>query len=270
MIILKKIHNWRVLRALKKHPVHFSSWVKIRKLSCIINLSSVEKARLRILTSVLLSQKEFVGVQGLVLTDDMKLIIAAQACVPIFKLGLNYYSSFIQITVYPSAFWVKRNEVDAAGVVHLKKVLLSGESWTRGPVILSWQDIEHDMLHHNRGHNVIIHEFCHKIDMLNRGANGTPPIPATSSEKEWNNIFNNAYERLLKQVRSHHKPSINNYAAQSPIEFFAVVSEYFFTAPEHLQHNYPLVYNELTLFYQQNPIKRLTEYKTVNNKKQHY
>jgi len=265
MILLKKLQNWKVLRALKKHPVHYSDWIKIRKLSCIKYLSSVEKARLRLLTSVLLSQKEFVGVQGLVLTNEMKLIIASQACVPILKLGLNFYSSFLQITVYPSAFWVKRNEVDAAGVVHFKKVLLSGESWTRGPVILSWHDIEHDFLHHNKGHNVIIHEFCHKIDMLNRGANGTPPIPASSSEAEWNKIFNHAYERLLNQVNKHHKPSINTYAAQSPIEFFAVVSEYFFTAPEHLKHNYPRVYKELTLFYQQNPVKRITSFRNIND-----
>jgi len=264
MILLRKLHNWKVLRALKNHPVHYSNWVKIRKLSCIKYLSSVEKARLRVLTSVLLSQKEFVGVQGLFLTNDMKLIIASQACVPILKLGLNFYASFIQITVYPSAFWVNRNEIDAAGVVHFKKVLLSGESWTRGPVILSWQDIEYDLLNHNEGHNVIIHEFCHKIDMLNRGANGTPPIPASSSEDEWVRVFNHAYEQLLNQVNSHHKPSINTYAAHSPIEFFAVVSEYFFTAPEHLKHKYPRVYYELTLFYQQNPAKRITSSTKIN------
>jgi len=265
MILLRKINNWRILRSLKKYPVHYSDWVKIRKFSCIRYLSSVEKARLRTLTSVLLNQKEFVGVQGLTLTNDMKLIIAAQACVPILKLGLNFYSGFIQITVYPSAFWVKRNEIDEAGVVHLKKVLLSGESWTRGPVILSWQDIERDIRHDNNGHNVIIHEFCHKIDMLNRGANGTPPIPANSSETEWNNIFNDAFERLLKQVHTHHKTSINTYAAQSPVEFFAVVSEYFFTAPDHLQHNYHRVYDELVLFYQQNPARRLLNFKNRNN-----
>ena len=174
-----------------------------------------------------MSQKEFVGVQGLILTNEMKLIIAAQACIPVLKPELKFYSSFIQITVYPSDFWVKRNEIDEAGVVHLKKVLLSGKSWTRGPVILSWQDIKSDMKNDANGHNVIIHEFCHKIDMLNRGANGAPPIPANSSEAEWNSIFNDAYTRLLKQLHSQHKTSINIYAAQSPIEFLAVSSEFF-------------------------------------------
>ncbi|MCW8933258.1 MAG: zinc-dependent peptidase [Gammaproteobacteria bacterium] len=263
MILLRKIYNWRILRALKKHPVNYSSWTQIRKFSCIRYLSSVEKARLRTLTSVLLKQKVFVGVQGLMLTNEMKLIIASQACVPILKLGLNYYSGFIQITVYPSAFWVKRNVIDEAGVVHAQKVLLSGESWTRGPVILSWQDIEHDMLHDDKGHNVIIHEFCHKIDMLNRGANGTPPIPGRNNEADWNNIFNDAYERLLTQVHTQQRTSINAYAAQSPVEFFAVASEYFFTAPELLQHKFHQVYDELALFYQQNPVKRLINF---NNK----
>ncbi|RDH81415.1 MAG: hypothetical protein DIZ80_15115 [endosymbiont of Galathealinum brachiosum] len=259
MNISRKLHNWRVLRSLKNHPVKFSNWKHIRTLSCIRYLSSVEKARLRTLCSVLLSQKEFIGVQGLELTDNMSLIIAAQACVPILKLGLNYYSGFIQITVYPSAFWVVRNEMDEAGVIHRKRVLLSGESWSRGPVILSWQDIQHDIEHHDEGHNVIIHEFSHKIDMLNRGANGTPPIPAATSEKKWNDIFNYAYKNLLEKIRHHHKPSINPYAAQSPVEFFAVVSEYFFTAPEVLGKNFIQVYNELALFYQQDPIRRKTK-----------
>ena len=96
----------------------------------------------------------------------MALIIAAQACVPVLKLGLNYYSGFIQVTVYPCAFWVVHNEMDEAGVIHRKRVLLSGESWSRGPVILSWQDILDDMKHHDKGHNVIIHEFSHKIDNI--------------------------------------------------------------------------------------------------------
>ena len=188
----------------------------------------------------------------------MALIIAAQACVPVLKLGLNYYSGFIQVTVYPNAFWVVHNEIDEAGVIHRKLVLLSGKSWSRGPVILSWQDILDDMKHHVKGHNVIIHEFSHKIDMLNRGANGTPPIPSNTSEKKWNEIFNYSYKNLLEKIRHHHKPSINPYAAQSPVEFFAVVSEYFFTAPKRLSKNFLPVYNELVLFYQQDPIKRLT------------
>ncbi len=257
--LLRKLDNWRVLSALKKHPVPFSSWRVVRHLACIRYLSSVEKARLRILTSVLLTQKAFVGQQGLELTDEMKLIIAAHACVPILKLGLNYYSGFVQVSVYPAAFWVERDERDETGVVHHNKRLLSGESWSRGPVILSWSDIERDMQHDHDGHNVIIHEFAHKIDMLNRGANGVPPIPASSSAKEWSKIFQHAYHHLQGRIQHHHKPCINAYGATSPTEFFAVASEYFFTAPQHLNQCYHDIYKELKLFYRQNPARRITE-----------
>ena len=113
----------------------------------------------------------------------MALIIAAQACVPISKIGLNYYSGFILVSVYPSVFWVRRNDMDVAGVIHRKRVLLSVESWSRCPVILSWQDILDNMKHHDKRYNVSIHEFRHKIEMLNRVKNGTPPIPCNISEK---------------------------------------------------------------------------------------
>lgn len=257
MNFLRKFQHWKTLRARKKNPVRHSNWVHVRRLSFIKNLTATEKARLRTLTSVLLSQKSFVGVQGLTLTNEMKITIASQACLPILKLGVNFYSGFVQVTVYPSAFWTTRDVADEAGVVHSEKLLLSGESWTRGPVILSWNDIEHDMEHDHEGHNVIIHEFSHKIDMLNRGANGTPPIPQNSSEEEWNEVFEHAYKNLLVRLRHHHKPSINTYAAKSRVEFFAVVSEYFFTSPEHLYEDYRQVYKELRYFYKQDPMSRL-------------
>jgi MtfA peptidase len=259
MNFLRKFENWRILRARKKNPAHYLSWAHVRHLSCFKNFTASEKARLRTLTSVLLSQKRFVGVQGLILTEDMKLIIASQACVPILKLGVNFYSGFVQVTVYPTAFWTIRDVADEAGVVHREKLLLSGESWSRGPVILSWEDIEHDMQRDHEGHNVIIHEFSHKIDMQNRGANGTPPIPRSSSEEEWNEVFEHAYKNLLMRLRHHHKPSINVYAAKSRVEFFAVVSEYFFTSPEQLYEEYRQVYKELAGFYLQDPMGRLAK-----------
>ncbi len=257
--ILRKFANWRALSALKKHPVNYTRWKVIRNLACIRYHSSVEKARLRTLSASLLQQKVFVGEQGLDLTDEMQLIIAAQASVPILKLGLNYYSGFVQVSVYPDAFWIERDESDAAGIVHHNKALLSGESWSRGPVILSWHNIEHDLQHDHDGHNVIIHEFVHKIDMLNQGANGVPPISSGNNLKEWKTTFQHAYFHLIERMEHHHKPCINAYGASSPIEFFAVVSEYFFTAPQHLKQCYPRVYNELKLFYRQDPAADISE-----------
>jgi hypothetical protein len=253
----RKFENWRVLSALKKHPLTFSRWQLVRQLACIRYLSPVEKARLRILTAVLMQQKIFSGEQGLVLNEEMCLIIAAQACVPILKLGLNYYSGFVQVSVYPDAFWVERDERDETGIIHHRKVLLSGESWSRGPVILSWHDIEHDLRHDHDGHNVVIHEFSHKIDMLDRSADGMPPMASASSAEEWQTVFEHAYHHLLGRIEHHHKTCVNAYGGTSPTEFFAVVSEYFFTDPQHLYQCYPDVYKELKLFYRQDPAKRV-------------
>lgn len=268
--ILHKFTIRRALSALKKQPVNFTRWKIVRELSCIRYHSSVEKARLRTLSARLLQQKVFVGELGLDLTDEMKLIIAAQACVPILKVGLNYYSGFVQVSVYPDAFWVERDESDTAGIVHHKKALLSGESWSRGPVILSWRSIEDELQHDHDGRNVVIHEFAHKIDMINRGANGMPPLSAGSSAQEWHDSFQQAYLHLIGRTEHHHKPCVNAYGATSPAEFYAVVSEYFFTAPQRLMQCYPRVYNELKLFYRQDPATDITEQKRkrVMNKNQ--
>lgn len=257
MSFLSKIQNWRVLRILKKHPVTYSQWKIVDEISCIHGLSPSAKAHLRILATVLLYQKSFVGVQGLTLTHQMKLIIAAQACLPVLRLGLNYYSAFTQISVYPDVFWSERDVRDEAGVVHHIKSLNSGESWARGPLILSWDDIQHDLDQDKAGHNVIIHEFAHKIDMLNQSANGVPPIPVTMDTDEWKSVFSTAYKALTERIKHHHKPCINEYAATSPAEFFAVASEYFFSRPTQLNEQCHLVYEELCLFYQQNPLQRI-------------
>ena len=255
MNIRKKIENWRVLRAWNKNNIRFTQWKNVRKLSCVRFLSAVEKARLRVLMAMLLQQKIIIGVQGLKLNYEMKLVIAAQACVPILKLGLNYYSGFSQVSVYPTAFWVERDEQDAAGVVHHVRRLLSGESWSHGPLIISWDEVEKDSQRERSGHNVIIiHEFVHKIDMLNQSANGVPPIPTEMSAIEWQAIFSKAYNVLNERIQHHHKPYINAYAASSPAEFFAVASEYFFTAPEKLNEHCHDVYKELMVFYRQNPL----------------
>ena len=256
MKLLRKLENWRVLSVLKKQSVKFSAWEHCRGLSCFRYLSSVEKAHLRVLMAVFLQQKTMVGELGLELSDKMKITIAAQACLPVLKLGLNYYSGFVLVSVYPVAFWVEHSDQDEAGVVHKNRRLLSGESWLRGPVILSWDDIERDIQHDADGHNVVIHEFVHKIDMLNQGANGVPPLSANIKSDEWGSVFRHAYHQQIKRLQHHKRSCINTYAATSPAEYFAVASEYFFTMPQHLKQCSEPVYNELKLFYQQDPVSR--------------
>lgn len=257
MNLFKKIENWRIISTLKKHPVRFSQWKTVREIACIKYMSSVEKARLRVICAMLLQQKTFIGVQGLQLTDEMKLLVAAQASVPILKLGLNYYSAFVQVSIYPSAFWVERKIIDASGVIHYEKALLAGEAWSHGPIILSWDDIQRDLKQKGVGHNVIIHEFVHKIDMLNQGANGVPPFSSNTDSENWGEVFRTAFQRLSRNVQHNKKLCLNAYGATSPAEFLAVVSEHFFTEPTELKAHYPRVYHELKLFYAQDPAARI-------------
>jgi len=219
-------------------------------------MTAVEKAHLRALTTLFLHEKRFVGVQGLQLTNTMCLTIATQACLPALSFGMGCLSGWIDIIIYPGAFRISRDEIDMTGVVHHQKRVLVGESWSRGPLILSWEDVERDSQGEQPGRNVVIHEIAHKLDMLNGPADGFPPLNYRMPISEWTSALSSAYENLVQRIEHHHRICINPYAATSPAEFFAVVSEYFFCAPEVLYVHFTAVYSQLELYYRQNPLIR--------------
>jgi Mlc titration factor MtfA (ptsG expression regulator) len=243
---------------LHQHAIAHDQWVEVTgQLASLQGMTAVEKAHLRELTTLFLHEKQFVGVQELQLTDAMCLIIAVQSCLPALGLGIGCLSGWTEIIVYPGAFRISRDEKDAAGVVHHKDDALIGESWSRGPLILSWDDVERDMQGQQSGRNVVIHEIAHKLDMLNGPADGFPPLHHGMAVIEWSTSLSAAYESLVRRVEHHHHACINPYAATSPAEFFAVISEYFFCAPEVLHTHFVEVYQQLQLYYRQNPLLRL-------------
>ncbi|MFO7603965.1 MAG: M90 family metallopeptidase, partial [Gammaproteobacteria bacterium] len=136
-----------------------------------------------------------------------------------------------------------------------EQVDLAGESWQTGPVVLAWDEAaragELD------GHNLVIHEFAHKLDMLNGEANGFPPLPASMSPRTWTEVFSAAFADFQQRCAQHAAQPIDCYAATSPAEFFAVLSEVFFERPKLLQHHYAGVYEQLRLYYRQDPLARL-------------
>lgn len=248
----------RIRYILHRHAIAHNLWAEIiEKLSILQGLTAVEKAHLRKLTTLFLHEKQFTGTQGLQLTDTMCLIIAVQACLPALGLGIDCFSGWTEIIVYPGAFRVSRDDRDVAGVVHHQDQALIGESWSRGPLILSWDNVEQDMQGKQTGRNVVIHEIAHKLDMLNGPADGYPPLHHGMAVTEWSTSFNAAYEGLVRQVGHHQRVCINPYAASSPAEFFAVISEYFFCAPKILHIHFADVYQQLQLYYRQNPLLRL-------------
>ena len=218
-------------------------------------LSDEELSRLRELTILFLHEKQIHGAGGLAVPDEARVAIAAQACILILNLGLDSYRGWVEVIVYPDEFVAKYEYVDEAGVTHQVAEPMSGESWVRGPVILSWADAEAS----GRGptYNVVIHEFAHKLDMRNGEANGFPPLHADMSRERWSAALTAAYDHFCRETDSGNYLEIDEYGAESPAEFFAVLSEAFFESPLAVAQTYPAVYEQLTLFYRQDPAARL-------------
>ncbi len=219
------------------------------------DLSEEETRRLADLALLLLRDKNLDPAQGLVLSEPMRLVIALQACLPILELGLDWYSGWYAVIVYPEEFVPEREVMGEDGVVWTEHEAKSGEAWEQGPIILSWADVEAGM--QRDGYNVVIHELAHKLDMREGTANGCPLLHAGMSPKRWTDAFAGAYDDLCRRVDDNEDTPIDPYATESPAEFFAVVSEYFFERPDLLHADYPEVYRQLRAFYRQDPLARL-------------
>lgn len=181
--------------------------------------------------------------------------VAVQACLLILNLDIDCFDNWVEVILYPGAFRVNHQQVDAIGLVHNDASILSGESWLRGPVVLSWDDVERDTYHPRPGRNVVLHEFAHKLDALNGVTNGLPPLRRGMSRKRWGEDFSAAYDALCSQVAEGKSACIDPYAATSPAEFFAVACEYYFTAPDILKDCHPGVHRQLESFFRHSPVR---------------
>lgn len=236
--------DWRRRRVLARHHIDEELWR-----AATAPYPFLPRApKLRELVLLFLAEKEFVGAHGLVVTDTMRVAIAAQACTPILELGLDWYAGWRGIVVYPGDFRVRRQEMDEDGVVHEWEDELAGEAMPGGPVVLSWDAAAHDP-----AINVVIHEFAHKLDMLSGEVDGVPPLHAGMDRRAWVAAFEQAYDGFCDAVDRGKDTWLDPYAAEHPSEFFAVASEAFFREPRETKRRYPDVYEQLVLFYRQNP-----------------
>jgi len=250
--MFKRFRDWQNRRIIQRFPVREAQWqAAFAQLPLLGTLSDEERRRLRELVPLFLHRKSLEPAQGLVLDDHKVLVIALQACLPILELGLDWYDGWVSIVVYPEAFRQQRIRMDDYGVVHRSEDALSGEAWSRGEVILSWADSEY--AGEIDGHNLVIHEFAHKLDMQNGVANGFPPLHPGMDAHRWSRVFSHAYENF----RHHPHHGIDPYAGTDPAEFFAVLSEVFFERPQLLRHHYPEVYELLRQFYRQDTLERM-------------
>ncbi|SFC10693.1 hypothetical protein SAMN05216344_10939 [Polaromonas sp. OV174] len=209
----------------------------------LANRPAADLLRLRSLSSEFLAHKEFSGAHGLVVSDAMAVAIAAQACLPILQLGLRWYDDFKGIVVHPGAMLARRKSTDHAGVVHHYNEALLGEAMQGGPVTLSWQDVAAAGDTAARGHNVVIHEFIHKIDMRDGAADGCPPLPSRAAHAAWRAVMLPAYEAFCEQVAMAERfggeaPWLDAYGATAPAEFFAVACEAYFVNRERFHQDF--------------------------------
>lgn len=240
---------------LQRHAVPDVLWFSVvSRLPFLRWLTADEQLRLRDLVTLFLHSKQMNGAGGLRITDEIRLMIATQACLPILNLGLECYDDWVEVIVYPNEFVPDHEYMDEDGLVHTVREARSGEAWLGGPVILSWQDAGRGQ--EVDGYNVVIHEFAHKLDMRNGDANGFPVLHADMNRQEWSEAFQSAYEDFCAQVDAGQETLIDPYASETPGEFFAVLSEAFFEIPLRVEKAYPRVYAQLARYYRQDPAGR--------------
>ena len=241
--------EWRRKRVLRRHQIDDALWRgAVDGLAFIHRLPPAKVDSLRRLCLLFLAEKQFAGAHGLEVSDVMRVSIAAQACLPVLELGLDWYAGFTGVVVYPGDFRVRRIETDEHGVVHEWDDELAGEAMPGGPVVLSWDATANDPQI-----NVVIHEFAHKLDMLSGAADGLPPLHVGMSREAWIAAFKEAYEGFCDAVERGRETWLDPYAAEHPSEFFAVISEAFFKEPAETRRRYPEVFAQLRLFYKQDP-----------------
>ena len=235
--------RWR--RARLRTPPFPAAWRRIlrRRVPAVVRLPYDLQRRLKHHVQVFVAEKAFIGCQGQVITDEVRVTIAAQAC--LLLLGHEHtdcYPRLTQILVYPDTFVTRREQALGNGLVHEQRMSMSGESWSQGQVILSWADVMAGAADPSDGRNVVLHEFAHQIDQDSGSADGRPWRPTAALRQRWATVMDAAFERLSREPSS----VIDAYGATQPAEFFAVVAEVFFERPEALAAEAPAVYRELT------------------------
>ena len=229
------------------------AWLPIvNRLPFYRGLDEPGRQRVRNILRVLIAEKTWEGCGGLELTDEIKVTIAAQASLLLINVEHRYYRDVHSILVYPSAYKTMP-QADAAGVVRGGQANL-GEAWQRGPVILSWDAARGGALDPKDGHNLVLHEFAHKLDMLDGRADGTPPLRDRARYQAWIKIMTAEFKTLRGAAERGRATLLDHYGATNPAEFFAVTTECFFEKSEKLADRHPSLYAALRDFYQQDPV----------------
>lgn len=236
-------------------PAHWMEVIE-RDFPYYRKLTPAEQAELRGHIMIFLDEKRFEGCAGLEITDEIRVTIAAQACLLLLNRDTDYFPLITTVLVYPANYSAQKTEHRPDGTIWEETDEREGESWHRGPVVLSWDDILRDSTDPRAGRNVVLHEFAHQLDSESGAEEGAPELPQRSMYAAWSEVLSREYERLLDDLDHGRRNVIDEYGATNPAEFFAVVTEAFFVKPLALQRAHPELYDQLKSFFRQDPASR--------------
>jgi hypothetical protein len=262
-MLLRAWRRWRDDTAAARRAIPDDLWKRtLVRWPFLRRIDPAAELELRRMTSLFLDRKEFHAVGGLRMNDAIAVGIAAQAALPVLRVGLPAYDGFVGIVVHPGPVRARREQRDDLGIVHEYDEELAGEAMEGGPVMLSWQDVRAagQLGTEGAAYNVVIHEFAHVLDMANGEPDGVPPLPPDISPGEWQATLAREYQAFVTRVEAADAAGtepdtvLDPYAATGPDEFFAVASEGFFTTPQAVAGAYPALYALLARYYRQDPI----------------
>jgi MtfA peptidase len=248
---------WRLerrRRRLRAKPAP-RAWREIlrRRVPGLARLPAPLRAQLEGHMQVFLAEKTFHGCDGLRVTEEMRIVIAAQACLLLLNRRTDYFPRMCEVLVYPGPFIVERLRLEPSGVLQEQRQVLTGESWSHGQVVLSWEDALAGAEVADDGRNVVLHEFAHQLDQEKGLANGAPYLGSRATRERWAEVLGEEFARLQMRTAMGEPSLFNAYGATAPAEFFAVVTEVFFEQPQPMARDHPALYAALRGLYRVDP-----------------
>jgi len=230
-------------------------------------LNSDEKIQMEQLVQVFIAEKNFEGCNGLEITDEIRVVISAEACMLILGLPHDLFRKLVTILVYPLTVVIPPSKVGVftqSPLLERQKTAISGQAFMRGPVILVWDAVKRGARHPESGHNVVYHEFAHFLDMLDGVADGTPELHSRDQYKIWAKVFSEEFLELRSKSKKGKKTFLDPYGAKNEAEFFAVATEFFFDKPVKMQKTHKALYDVLSDFYMQDTAERERRSKKID------
>ncbi len=240
-------------------PAHWTRILESR-FPIYSRLARADRKELQGHMQVFLAEKRFEGCGGLELSEEMKVCIAAQACLLLLHRDTDYYPGLRSVLVYPSAYFVTTTRHVGSGIMEERRDSRLGEAWDSGAVVLAWDAVDAGASDPEDGQNVVFHEFAHQLDFEDGRTDGAPLLGSEvpwyrrrHRYKTWARVLSQEYEQLRADVEAGAPSVIDEYGATNPAEFFAVATESFFERPQELRQRHPELYEELRRFYRQDP-----------------